>query len=119
MNGKGPEIGSITLARLTGRTALDFGFFAFLHKDLNIFALLKALEAIQDTSTLENLLHRFGRQSAILHPVIGAVFLHMDRCRVGTWVIETQNFQKATIARRLLIGSHNAIRGLAFKANTT
>jgi len=39
----------------------------------------------------------------------------MNRRGLGTGIVEPQDFQKATIARRLFISSHNAVRGLALE----
>src|SRR5688500_15845941 len=95
---RGQGLGQLTFASLNGFNTFGLRLFAFLQKSLNRLTLLKAIEAIHNSYTLENLLNRFSWQSAILHPVIRAVFLDMDCRGMRAGVIETKNFQKATIA---------------------
>src|ERR1044071_7683842 len=76
------------LARLGWSATLGFCLFGFLDEYVNSLAFFEALEAIEDTGALENLCHRFGWQRAVLHPIVGAVFLDMNCRRLCAGVIE-------------------------------
>src|SRR5688572_23546160 len=64
----------LVFSGLDGRSALGFSFFSFLDESLNGFAFLEAVKTSLCTGALEDLLHRFSRQSAVLHPVIYTIF---------------------------------------------
>ena len=103
---------TLILARLNRRGAFGRGLRGFLQKSLDLLALLEALETIQHTRALKDLPHGFGRQSAVLHPMIDAVLLDVQSGRLGARIIESQNFKEAAIARRFFISGDDAIRGL-------
>jgi hypothetical protein len=93
--------------------------FRFLHESLNRLTLLEALETIQYTCGFEDLGHRLSRQRAVLHPVIHTVFLQMDCCRLRARVVNTENFQKAAIARGLFVRGDDTVGWLTFQPNPT
>jgi len=102
-----------------GGGAFDFGFGGFGDEGFNRLALLEAVETSLSARGLENLLHGFGWQGAVLHPMENAVFLDVNGGGVGAGIVHAQNLQKATIAGGFLIRGDDAVRGLAFETNTT